>query len=540
MKTALKNQKVFSKFCEINSNRLHLITSILDREEIPYTVMELEGAKHIIVFPNNLIKKGKKPVLLAHYDRVSDTPGANDNSAAVFYLLYHARKLKYLEHNSIIIFTDREEIGSESSVTRQGSYALGTYFKKRNVTDLIFYVFDMCGIGTTLILGTAGENLIKRHYGDKYDISQFKQDFQKVKKGVEEMLLAHDDAEFFYLTPLFSDDLGLILNGYPALLFSLLPYNEVISYKNNPDDLPESWQCNHSEHDTVESLDAKSWIILEPLLMKLSKIESDKPEVLQGDYSFRCNFQTDYSINAPFYIPETINFHYKSPILTLPEYKTPKHVLMEQMIMLYSTLKPSALGFILNETKRKSDDPGFAIYNYIKELVFNHLKSFPRAFKEQVYKYLGDNYSKIVDKLYEHVMKQLEEHFTITANPTDSGEQLRLRFHEIAYTQYKVKLVNSETIIGEFDLFKDEWGIVIEKGEFIPAEFIRYDIINLIKGIRKLLIKWSKLNNISTLRVNLARKNWIGCEQLYMLLSLEMEGRITSPETSSVKLFWKR
>ena len=62
----------------------------------------------------------------------------------------------------------------------------------------------------------------------------------------------------------------------------------------------------------------------------------------------------------------------------------------------------------------------------------------------------------------------------------------------------------------------------------------------MLKGIRFLLIKWLKLNNNESLRINIEEQNWIGCYQFFKLISMELDGRISEPIQSKLFYIWKR
>jgi hypothetical protein len=89
-------------------------------------------------------------VLVAHYDRAADSPGANDNSAAVFLLIETALKLRQKKVTDwMIIFTDKVELTAGEGLTRQGSYALAAGLRQAGLGGGRFFIFDACGTGDT-------------------------------------------------------------------------------------------------------------------------------------------------------------------------------------------------------------------------------------------------------------------------------------------------------------------------------------------------------------------------------------------------------
>ena len=105
----------FAGFLEPNCNRFEYLKSWITKLEIPFTVLPIESKNHIFInFPKTCYSPlFKTKTLLVHYDRVQNTPGANDNSAAVCEVLLWAKKIYNQPkiHNLRIIFTDGEELG---------------------------------------------------------------------------------------------------------------------------------------------------------------------------------------------------------------------------------------------------------------------------------------------------------------------------------------------------------------------------------------------------------------------------------------------
>ncbi len=537
MKTWLSKTKLFNKFCELDSDRMGIIRSILEKEDIPFTIINLDKAKHILIYPHNLPRKEETTVLLAHYDRVSDTPGANDNSASIFYLLFHAKKLKNLDHTTLIIFTDKEEIGSSESVTDQGAYALGKYFKSKKLDNLRFFVFDMCGIGTTIMLGTAGKTLIKEHYGNKYETSSIKQKIDKVKEDAEETLLTINAGEFFYLTPLFSDDLGLILNEYPAVLISLLPYREAVEYKKDPSKLPKSWLCNHTMNDTLDTLDPKSWDVLSPLLSRLSELPEANEVKQLKELSFNCYTQVVESKTEKNRIKPTLNYIIK-PSFDIYSIKSSNTNRLELFLLFSSKLMPIVVDFFESNVTRNSKDLSLDIYFFIKEKVENEFKLLPLIIRDSIIKRSKDSSNiEIINFLYNNVISFID--YEIISTPINIKEKIDMEIIK-EDNGYNLILSYKDKKIGTIYINRDNRGFYIDEGHFIPDNFLGFDPLNILKGIRLLLIKWVKLNNNDSLRFNLIPHNWIGCYQFYKLIEMELDTKTREPKNSNLVYLWKR
>ena len=73
---------------------------------------------------------GDPLTILAHYDAVPGSPGANDNGASVFHLLDFLRRKPTNLRPLHILFTDGEELMSGQGYKDQGVFSLGSRFQK--------------------------------------------------------------------------------------------------------------------------------------------------------------------------------------------------------------------------------------------------------------------------------------------------------------------------------------------------------------------------------------------------------------------------
>ena len=267
-------------FCRPDCIRREFLETLLKWKGLEFSTIDRGGIHFLIPV------QGKKPflkdhyikVLTAHYDRVEGTPGANDNSAAVFMLLQHIEYLKSLDyaHNTLILFTDREELTADTSIFEQGSYNLGKFWMKKMGQGYFFTVLDMCGIGDTLIWGRSD---LKYQTENGRDLIG-----SPVIRSIEN--LYHSVADLFYkysrqtdmaVVDLFSDDLGFQLSGFPALQLSVLPWREAAAWKENKTLRPHSWEINHTAGDTIDTLDENAFRMMDKFLRDFSRYQFPLP-----------------------------------------------------------------------------------------------------------------------------------------------------------------------------------------------------------------------------------------------------------------------
>jgi hypothetical protein len=216
----------FKEFIAPGADRLGILSSLLDEVRLPHRTVDIAGNRHVFVFPPGCGAAGPpKPVLVAHYDRAAGSPGANDNSAAVFILLETAMKLLEKKNDSwFVIFTDKEELSGNEGIREQGSYTLAKYLRDTGLVGNRFYIFDACGTGDTLVISTTADRLMKDE--DGMGIARARQQVQMLRNraleaarrlAMEKVLLAP--------TP-FSDNAGFLKAGIAAQTVTVLPAEE--------------------------------------------------------------------------------------------------------------------------------------------------------------------------------------------------------------------------------------------------------------------------------------------------------------------------
>lgn len=289
----------FQRFIAPDCNRRQFILDMLKDFGVPAVPLSLEGAHHILVkFPPSAYNpQFKMKTVLAHYDRVDNSPGANDNSAAVFQIIYWARRLLRFPgaHNVQIIFSDGEEMGGNEGVSEQGAFGIATKFRNLGLTRQDVYAFDCCGRGDFVVLSQAGK--------EKGSIS-FQRQFNSLVERTEDLIKSVAGRKWAPLPVPYSDNAGFLACAIPAVAITLLPAQEVVSYlrelKQNPglaaavvkssqiqevgarkikplepyqvqEKLPMTWRLLHTEYDNLASLTPESFPLMETLLDALAR-----------------------------------------------------------------------------------------------------------------------------------------------------------------------------------------------------------------------------------------------------------------------------
>ena len=289
----------FQRFIAPDCDRRQFILDMLKDFGVPAVPLSLEGAHHILVkFPPSAYNpQYKMKTVLAHYDRVDTSPGANDNSAAVFQIIYWARRLLRFPgfHNVQIIFSDGEEMGGSEGVLEQGAFGIATKFRSLGLTQQDVYTFDCCGRGDFVILSQAGKG--------KGSIS-FQRQFNSLVERTEDLIKSVAGRKWAPLPVPYSDNAGFLACAIPAVAITLLPAQEVVSYlrelKQHPglqaavmkssqgqdvgarkikplepyqvqEKMPMTWRLLHTEYDNLASLTPESFPLMEALLDALAK-----------------------------------------------------------------------------------------------------------------------------------------------------------------------------------------------------------------------------------------------------------------------------
>ena len=221
----------FETFLVPNTDRYLMLKNLLEKLCLRHEVISICGNRHFLLAPGNVFHAciNSAIILVAHYDRVLGSPGANDNTAAVFELLDAALSLRKERVNGwLIIFTDKEELTHGERLIDQGSYSLAKkLFASRRRRPKVF-IFDACGSGDTLIISTTAEYLLKNENraGGAYTRILLR---QLRSRALETTRRLHIERVCLIPTP-FSDDAGFLRAGLAAQTITVLPANEAAAF----------------------------------------------------------------------------------------------------------------------------------------------------------------------------------------------------------------------------------------------------------------------------------------------------------------------
>jgi hypothetical protein len=285
----------FKEFIAPHADRFKILKAILEELAINHQVVSIAGNRHFLVFPdmqkqtkwpdienlldgsellrysllkNNLLRDHDAILLVAHYDRVAHSPGANDNSAAVFELINAALILqKEAIRRWFMIFTDKEELDEGEGLCTQGAYTLAKGLKDAKFGSPKVFIFDACGSGDTLIISTVADLLTKND--ERPGSSHIRHAVQQLRqRALETARTMHLKYCMIMPTP-FSDDAGFFRANLAAQTITVLPSTEATAFaslfRNKLDIvdiltggdkslLPETWRRLNSGNDTFSSL----------------------------------------------------------------------------------------------------------------------------------------------------------------------------------------------------------------------------------------------------------------------------------------------
>ena len=280
--TSVSPYERFFDFIALDADRFAILLEQIKKLKLKSMVISIGKHRHLCVFPSRhganpldsaafLPFRGQRPVILtAHYDRVADSPGANDNSAAVFQLLKTAQKLREQRLDYwLIIFTDKEELTAGEGIQDQGSYSLAKKLKSWGLGGARIFNFDACGTGDTFVFSSTTDYLLGRNR--RSSGSRIRRHLQELRdQALETARFLRFNKVFALPTP-FSDDAGFLRAGIPAQTITMLPSGEALPYasllrnqpgfagvlfsntpSHNPERrlIPETWRCINSPADS--------------------------------------------------------------------------------------------------------------------------------------------------------------------------------------------------------------------------------------------------------------------------------------------------
>jgi hypothetical protein len=272
----------FEEFIAMDADRFFLLCSILEENGLAPRTLVLAGRRHIIL--NGEAASPHAVVVTAHYDRAAGSPGANDNSAAVFMLIEAAAELygsgaAWLSApKAVFVFTDKEELSAGEGINDQGAYTLALFLKEHGRGVSRVFCFDACGAGDTLIISTAADCLLRNEQG--VGAAQARNKARELRNAA--LKTARDagiDKTLLLPTP-FSDDAGFLKAGIAAQTITVLPAAEAASFASlartkheaaadlitsrpalSPDKehIPATWRILNGPGDTLDTLTPRYW-----------------------------------------------------------------------------------------------------------------------------------------------------------------------------------------------------------------------------------------------------------------------------------------
>jgi hypothetical protein len=263
--------KRFRNFIDLKADRFAILSELLREAGLEYKVVTIAGNRHFFVAPpppEEEFLRHRLTVLAAHYDRAPGSPGANDNSTAVFLLMETAMKLmREKVSNWLVIFTDKEELKEGESIQDQGAYTLASGFKDAGMEKARIFSFDACGAGDTLIISTTADYFLKKEPGGE----KLRAAVQELRDGALETARNLSMVKVLLSPTPFSDDAGFLRAGMAAQTITMLPSAEctalVSVLRKNPNFadalvtreaqetqdrrlIPETWRSLNSPRDS--------------------------------------------------------------------------------------------------------------------------------------------------------------------------------------------------------------------------------------------------------------------------------------------------
>ncbi len=250
-----------------------------------------------MVGPQRRSTRLPRAVLLAHYDAVSNSPGANDNGAAVFQLMDAALILREeCPEGWLVVFTDKEELTPQDGAKDQGSYGLAEGFKSIGIADAGIFNFDVCGRGDRVIISTTlGEILPKQTQTRGLAMDRLGQSSRRLR--IRALEIGRILRQETMLGPVpFSDDAGFLAAGLAAQTITTLPDKEAEPYYRNirsgrmrtdrawmdlrnSDGLPETWALINGADDRPETLHYRRFGAMTRLAVALAQAEIQAPSM---------------------------------------------------------------------------------------------------------------------------------------------------------------------------------------------------------------------------------------------------------------------
>ena len=290
----------FKEFVSPRVDRLGFLAGRLEAAGVPHSVLEMAGSRNLILrFPTRAYSgKYRVKCLSAHYDRDPRSPGANDNSAACFQLLEFAVALHASKavHDCMFVFTDNEEMAAAAGSRAQGSFAIAEGWRRLKLDPPWVFSFDCTGRGEVPVLSLSAYSAysLPGRGGPRAPALERLDPLQAWTQAFLERLLP---GSWALLPTPYSDNLGYLMGGLPAVALTMLPREEAVSFgkalAENPilehillkrefrtvagkrmldRALPGTWLRLHGKRDDVFSLEPRSFAVMRDLLGALAAV----------------------------------------------------------------------------------------------------------------------------------------------------------------------------------------------------------------------------------------------------------------------------
>lgn len=291
----------FQQYIAPGADRCKFIQDWLKSRGIESNKLVIDGKNHILV---QFAKSAYNPqfkikTVIAHYDRVPDSPGANDNSAADWQIMSWAVELSQYPvfHNVRIFFTDGEELGWSTGVSGQGAYGIASVYKRLGIKNDDVYVFDSCGRGEVPVLSRSD----LPPGTDKKFLAQF----TDLHTRTQRLLQRASPGRWMCLPVPYSDNASFLACGIPAVAVTMLPAEEASLYarelmqekgledavlnrmksrqerlQNHIPDyaykerMPKTWRLFHTPQDNESSLTQESFVVMANILRTLADLNT--------------------------------------------------------------------------------------------------------------------------------------------------------------------------------------------------------------------------------------------------------------------------
>ncbi len=220
--------EIIKKLLALDAPRFSLLkdylANIAEISMLSLRTVEVRGKRHLFLRPQK--DTPAQTLCIAHYDRTPDTPGANDNTAAVLQLAEAARRLGP-HGNWCMIFSDGEEAASSEGAYGQGAYDLARALKQESEEwekERRIFIFDATGCGEDIIISDTLDRLLKERGAERENSER--EVLTKLRQSALEASSAVTGLEAFIAPTPFSDDLGFLAAGLFAQTITLLPRKE--------------------------------------------------------------------------------------------------------------------------------------------------------------------------------------------------------------------------------------------------------------------------------------------------------------------------